>query len=116
MNKALETVTFCKRSGERVSIPMLFMELREVSDDELLFDVQNYEVGTHHKHLWDFLDGFEGNGSQGKIELTYSGDEKLLYRCKDYHLQVLQKGGLVGGYEDHIAIGRIDLKLGKEVH
>jgi hypothetical protein len=116
MNKTLETVTFCKRSGERVSIPKLFMEVREAHDDELIFDVQNYEVGTHHKHLWDFLEGFEGNGSQGKIELTYSDEEKHLYRCKDFQMQVLQQGRHIGGHEDHNAVGRIDLKLGKEVH
>lgn len=113
MSKALEAVTFCKRNGERVSIPMLFMELREESDHEISFDVQNYEIG--HEHLWDFLEGFEGNGYKGKIELEYSDHDIHLYRCKEYHMKVLQEGGEFKEIGHRMSLGRIELTLGKEL-
>jgi hypothetical protein len=116
MNKELEMVTFCKRSGERVSIPMLFMEIKEMTDDELVFDVQNYEVGSHHGHLWDFLEGFKGNGYKGRVELEYSDHDTHLYPCKEYHLEVLQSGAHLGGHEERTALGRVDVKLGHEIH
>ena len=114
MKKTLESVTFCKKNGERVSIPCLFMELRDESEHSLSFDVQNYEVG--HQHLWDFLKGFKGNGLNSKIELEYEDQDKHLYRCKDYHMEILQQGWDLNDKEYRMSLARIDLKLGKEVH
>lgn len=114
MRKALESVTFCKKNGERVSIPMLFMEMRDASEHGLSFDVQNYEVG--HKHLWDYLEDFEGNGRKGNIELAYGDHDTHLYPCKGFHMKVLQQGGPLEGNETRMSLGRIDLELGKELH
>ncbi len=114
MSKTLEAVTFCKKNGERVSIPKLFMEVKEASDHELTFDVQNYEVG--HEHLWDVLKEFDGKGRKGRIELEYTDHDKHLYPCAAYQLNVLQDSASIEGKDFRMALGRIELKLGKEVH
>ena len=90
------------------------MEVKEASDHELTFDVQNYEVG--HEHLWDVLKEFDGKGRKGRIELEYTDHDKHLYPCAAYQLNVLQDSASIEGKDFRMALGRIELKLGKEVH
>jgi hypothetical protein len=66
-----------------MSIPIFFMGIQEMTDDQLLYDMQNYQVGNIHKQLWDYLEGFNGNGSKGPVNLEFSGHDKHLYSSRD---------------------------------